>query len=422
MKAILMRVLAAVLVLLALPWSAFAATLWCQVTHNEPFDSVRGAMVRLDRIDPFPYLHYQDSTQGEAWAWAIFNGIVRGTYTVTAMHPGEGFASQVVDVNPDGVTYTTLQLGHGEGAGEWNEMATFVGFTTSDQSGAEPTRYYLKNDVDSTAMYHLVYGPTWYQPSSGAHRPQGQTMAVIEGTLFNYTSPPLLIVRSVDHLSWRPFELGHGGAGGQYQYMAGCTLRTCIRYEETGRVYITGTAVPDSMLYVFRARTDSTALELDFGADTYEPPENISRPADSEEVSIVGGYMPTDPSRRSHVIVYELNGHLWRVPGDTTGFGLIDLSTGDGSPTVVKENGLLSNYPNPFNGTTAVTWTLSQPTRGMLDVVDLLGRRVTLIQQGLWQSGSHSAFWTCDACPTGVYFLRLQTPTDTRIHRMTLVR
>ena len=68
-------------------------------------------------------------------------------------------------------------------------------------------------------------------------------------------------------------------------------------------------------------------------------------------------------------------------------------------------------YPNPFNGRAAFTYSLSQPQPFMLSIVDLTGRRVMLIADGIGQAGEHRA--CIDACgiPSGAYYLKLATPS-----------
>ena len=55
---------------------------------------------------------------------------------------------------------------------------------------------------------------------------------------------------------------------------------------------------------------------------------------------------------------------------------------------------------------------------------DVTGRLVHTLRQGLEEAGIHTAIWsyTQRPLPSGVYFLRLETPAATDGRRLTLVR
>ena len=67
----------------------------------------------------------------------------------------------------------------------------------------------------------------------------------------------------------------------------------------------------------------------------------------------------------------------------------------------------LSNYPNPFRGTTTLHFHLPQPGRIRLVVYDMLGRTVAVPLDGVLSSGDHNAIFDARTLPTGVYLYRL---------------
>jgi len=75
--------------------------------------------------------------------------------------------------------------------------------------------------------------------------------------------------------------------------------------------------------------------------------------------------------------------------------------------------------PNPFRGATTVTLALpsAQPVRA--EVVDLLGRRVTLLHDGALGAGTHALVWDAEAAPPGVYLVRVTTAQGTQTQRVT---
>lgn len=71
-------------------------------------------------------------------------------------------------------------------------------------------------------------------------------------------------------------------------------------------------------------------------------------------------------------------------------------------------------FPNPFNGTTTISFSLPGPAHVRLAIVDLLGRQVAVLVDGLCSGGSHSARWEPSNSGSGIYFCRLETGGGTR--------
>lgn len=70
----------------------------------------------------------------------------------------------------------------------------------------------------------------------------------------------------------------------------------------------------------------------------------------------------------------------------------------------------LEAYPNPFNPSTTIRFSLSQNSTIDLSVWDMQGRRIQqLSQQERFVAGSHSVRFDATALRSGVYFVRLRT-------------
>ncbi|MBD3236371.1 MAG: T9SS type A sorting domain-containing protein [Candidatus Eisenbacteria bacterium] len=72
------------------------------------------------------------------------------------------------------------------------------------------------------------------------------------------------------------------------------------------------------------------------------------------------------------------------------------------------------NAPNPFEGTTRIDYSLAQSDRVELAVLDITGRRVALLPQGVRGAGSHQVVWDGrtaggDPAPSGIYWYVLRT-------------
>lgn len=85
-------------------------------------------------------------------------------------------------------------------------------------------------------------------------------------------------------------------------------------------------------------------------------------------------------------------------------------------------NELQSNYPNPFNPTTQITYKLSEPAQVHLTVYDMLGRRVAELVNGPVEAGSHTAAFDGSRLASGVYMYRLQSGGQVLTGKMMLVK
>ena len=69
----------------------------------------------------------------------------------------------------------------------------------------------------------------------------------------------------------------------------------------------------------------------------------------------------------------------------------------------------VTSYPNPFNGSTVITYDLLNASRVRLEVYDILGRRVKRLVDYSQAPGRHRLSFESAALTNGVYFYTLQT-------------
>ncbi|MBM3410332.1 MAG: T9SS type A sorting domain-containing protein, partial [Bacteroidetes bacterium] len=68
----------------------------------------------------------------------------------------------------------------------------------------------------------------------------------------------------------------------------------------------------------------------------------------------------------------------------------------------------LSNYPNPFNGSTIITYTLSDEAQVKLTLTDQMGRLVGKLVDGKQLSGKKEVYWDASGFTSGVYTIELK--------------
>lgn len=83
---------------------------------------------------------------------------------------------------------------------------------------------------------------------------------------------------------------------------------------------------------------------------------------------------------------------------------------------------LYPNYPNPFNAQTSITYSLSQTGPVTLAIYNLLGQRVAMLAEGRQEAGEHRVIWEAGACPSGVYFAKLEAGGETKNIKIVLMK
>jgi len=68
----------------------------------------------------------------------------------------------------------------------------------------------------------------------------------------------------------------------------------------------------------------------------------------------------------------------------------------------------LNNYPNPFNGVTTITYTLSDDADVTLTLTDQMGRVVGKLAEGRQPSGKQNVYWDASGFSSGVYTIELK--------------
>ncbi|MDX1590711.1 MAG: T9SS type A sorting domain-containing protein [Balneolaceae bacterium] len=84
---------------------------------------------------------------------------------------------------------------------------------------------------------------------------------------------------------------------------------------------------------------------------------------------------------------------------------------------------LLQNFPNPFNPSTSIRYTLSTTSPVRVDIFNAAGRRVaTLVEQQAQPAGEYVVPFDGSRLSSGVYFYRLQTQSFTQTRSMVLIK
>lgn len=83
---------------------------------------------------------------------------------------------------------------------------------------------------------------------------------------------------------------------------------------------------------------------------------------------------------------------------------------------------LAQNFPNPFNPTTTISFTMPETGMASLKVFDLAGREVATLVNGLMGRGEQNVVFDASGLNSGVYFYTFETAGVSQSRKMVLVK
>lgn len=173
------------------------------------------------------------------------------------------------------------------------------------------------------------------------------------------------------------------------------------------------TPLPGSLIFAERERdgsiagyaiTDSTGWYSINGLD----PDNYLLYADHPEYSYTAYFSEAKPSKTMPVpMTYISSTDLNRVVD--VDFVIDDLRppTGVGDPPLPTSVQLYRNYPNPFNPSTEIRFSLPERRHVTLRVINALGETVATLVEGMIDAGLHTTPFNAGTNPSGVYYYQL---------------
>ena len=94
----------------------------------------------------------------------------------------------------------------------------------------------------------------------------------------------------------------------------------------------------------------------------------------------------------------------------------------EGDQELVTDAKLHPNYPNPFNPTTTISFTLPEPARVKLSVYNVVGQQITVLSEGVAEKGDHQFIWDASQYPSGIYIYQLEVGREVITRKMTLIK
>ena len=304
----------------------------------------------------------------------------RITGKVTQQENGKGIPADIV----------LIQKSVTRGAGG----TTTFRFSTSDSSGV-----FLFNDLPDSALYILLAAPRgahapMYYRSSGATRTWSKADSFYTiGTLQNLNvQVPAFATEGLGSIWGRVLTF----SGNRYIPVAGVLIYAVHSTKGT----IQGYAISDSAgWYSIPSLNPNTYTVY------ADKPGFVSTSNPNIVLSYSGS---SDPTR-----IQEVNFYLVPTPR---------IATGTDKDVVPGELSLSQNFPNPFNPTTRISFTLPKREFVTLNVYSAYGQVVKTLVSKEQPAGTYEVEFDAGNLPSGVYIYQLKTSNRILTRRMILTK
>ena len=83
---------------------------------------------------------------------------------------------------------------------------------------------------------------------------------------------------------------------------------------------------------------------------------------------------------------------------------------------------LTNNFPNPFNPSTKIKYSIPQSSQVIIKVFDILGNEIETLVSEQKNTGTYEITWHSENLPSGVYFYRLKAGNFVETKKMVLLK
>jgi len=188
--------------------------------------------------------------------------------------------------------------------------------------------------------------------------------------------------------------------------------------------------IPSSMPYVIYNRGSG---EMSFSITTEtvsplgnwlsaSPAQGIVPPHDSAVVDVI--VTADEPDIGMYDYYGYLNVRAHSCPDSTDHIPVLAtvLDASDGHDGLPAEFALHAAYPNPFNATTRLSYSLPRAARIRLCVYDVAGRLARVIDEGRREAGRHEFLFDAAGWPSGVYLVRMESEAFSATRKLLLLK
>jgi hypothetical protein len=140
-----------------------------------------------------------------------------------------------------------------------------------------------------------------------------------------------------------------------------------------------------------------------------------STPNDSIETWTVGG----EEADSCYVVIVSLTNPALRDTSD----GIFSIRSLSAKRDVVPYKfALEGNYPNPFNSTTTIRYSVAERVRVEMKIYNILGQEVAKLEDTWREPGVYNVSWQAQNYASGMYIVNMRAGDFVRQHKMVLVK
>ncbi|MBD3288122.1 T9SS type A sorting domain-containing protein [candidate division KSB1 bacterium] len=340
--------------------------------------------------------------------------------------------------------------------------------------------YYLDEDGDGEPDYFLSFGPPWYEPESGATRPENGETVTLEGALKEGEELPRLVVSKIDDLLWRELQGPAPWSGGWIGKEQRRQRRIHSPIDSLSWAEFPpgamkggghqGPRFPDSLFCEFMnvwadslpGRPDSAFAGWHFffsnpngkmhhGKGRGRAVRFLKRLRMQLNICTgdSGGPGLGKATSENYTLMYWDDESSTWLPVENTTYDALTQSfsfepedinsyyavfSSTGSVTSVNENtgraaefSLHQNYPNPFNPETTIAYDINRSAMVTLSIFNVLGQKVRNLVNEFKENGQYQTIWDGrdelgNALPSGFYIYQLKVGNQTEIRRMLMMK
>ncbi|HTY09792.1 MAG TPA: T9SS type A sorting domain-containing protein [Bacteroidota bacterium] len=122
-------------------------------------------------------------------------------------------------------------------------------------------------------------------------------------------------------------------------------------------------------------------------------------------------------------IIYYNNNNYMVVPRTNADYiGLVTTRVAEVKSAIPTQYSLDQNFPNPFNPSTTIRYSLPAAGRVQMKVYNVLGQEVSTLVNAQQQAGMYEVTFDASRLASGVYFYRISSEKFTQVKKMMLIK
>lgn len=103
-------------------------------------------------------------------------------------------------------------------------------------------------------------------------------------------------------------------------------------------------------------------------------------------------------------------------------YSYVNITGVEDDLSIIKSFSLSNNYPNPFNPSTTIKYSIPEQSNVSIKVFDVIGREVSTLLNKKQQQGNYEVEFDGSYLPSGIYFYRLQAGDFVETKKMILLK